>query len=263
MTTVTKTTGRGWAYAGALLGGAVSVAANVAHSYVPPADAPAGWHPHGGAVVGAVFWPFALFVAVEIFARIAWPAGRRWTALRFLGLLPVALVAAVVSYRHLSGLLAFYREDALTSTIGPLAVDGLMVMATGALIATGARRANLVDTVDAADTVAAVDIADRAAPETVVTQPTRAQTSRQTAVETSPAVEGEASPAAEPAPKRAPRKAGRATTATAVARLRARHPDLSAAEIAKRLKVSDRTVRRHLSTLPEPIPDPTAAPLAA
>lgn len=129
--------GRGWAYAGAILGGAVSIAANVAHSYVPPVTAPVGWRPHTGAVVGAVFWPAALFVAVEIVARIAWPTGLRWAAVRFGGLLPVALVAAVVSYRHLAGLLAFYQEDQLTATIGPLAIDGLMVMATGALVATG------------------------------------------------------------------------------------------------------------------------------
>jgi len=129
--------GRGWAYAGALLGGAVSIAANVAHSYVPPAEAPVDWRPHTGAVVGAVFWPAALFVAVEIVARIAWPSGLRWAAIRFGGLLPVALVAAVVSYRHLAGLLAFYQEDHLTATLGPLAIDGLMVMATGALVATG------------------------------------------------------------------------------------------------------------------------------
>lgn len=132
--------GRGWAYGGAGLGGAVSVAANVAHSYLPPAGAPAGWRPELGAVLGAVFWPVALFVAVEIFARVSWPAGKRWVALRFLGLLPVALVAAVVSYRHLSGLLTHYREDGLTAVIGPLAVDGLMVMATGALIAAGNTR---------------------------------------------------------------------------------------------------------------------------
>jgi hypothetical protein len=131
--------GRGWAYVGAGLGGAVSIAANVAHSYVPPAGAPAGWQPEPGAVIGAVFWPVALFVVVETVARTVWPAGRRWVALRYVGLLPVALVAAVVSYRHLSGLLAHYREDSLTALIGPLAVDGLMVMATGALIASAAR----------------------------------------------------------------------------------------------------------------------------
>jgi DNA-binding CsgD family transcriptional regulator len=54
---------------------------------------------------------------------------------------------------------------------------------------------------------------------------------------------------------RTPRRAG---TAAAVARLRARHPDLSAADIAARLGVSDRTVRRHLATL-TPDPAPAAA----
>lgn len=131
--------GRGWGYAGAVLGGAVSVAANVAHSYVPPSGAVIGWAPPAGAVVGAVFWPVALFVAVEILARTSWQAGRHWVAVRFGGLLPVALVAAVVSYRHLAGLLAYYREDSLTVAIGPLAVDGLMVMATASLIATSGR----------------------------------------------------------------------------------------------------------------------------
>lgn len=133
----TNTPGRGWAYTGAILGGAVSVAANIAHSYIPPTHAAASWSPDTGAVIGSVFWPVALFVAVEILTRIPWPAGKGWTMLRFGGLLPVALVAAVVSYRHLSGLLDHYSEDTLTVTIGPLAVDGLMIMATGALLATG------------------------------------------------------------------------------------------------------------------------------
>ena len=145
MTTPTTTSeGRSWAYLGALVGAGVSVAANVAHSYVPPTGAGPGWSPHAGAVVGAVFWPVALLVAIEVLARVAWPAGARWLVVRFGGLGPVALVAAVVSYRHLSGLLSFYGEDGITSTVGPLAVDGLMVMATGALLATrpgGARPA--------------------------------------------------------------------------------------------------------------------------
>src|SRR5205823_10881815 len=186
-------TGRGWAYLGALLGGAVSVAANVAHSYVPPPGAATNWRPHGGAVVGAVFWPVALFVAVEILARIPWPAGKRWVVARYLGLLPVALVAAVVSYRHLSGLLAFYREDPLTSTIGPLAVDGLMVMATSALIATGARRlAVLPEPVPVA-------VPNRTPAETPQPQPDPATA---------------ADPAPAPAPPRPVRKPGKATGLT-------------------------------------------------
>jgi DNA-binding transcriptional ArsR family regulator len=58
--------------------------------------------------------------------------------------------------------------------------------------------------------------------------------------------------AADPAPatKRTPRRTNRTGTAAAVARLRDRHPDMSAADIARRLGVTDRTVRRHLSARP-------------
>src|SRR5690606_39119284 len=130
-----KQPGRGWAYAGAIGGGAVSIAANVAHSFLPPDDAPQGWTPETGAVIGAVVWPVFLFIAVEIFVRNIWPKGWSWVLLRWVGLLPVAGVAAFVSYRHLSGLLAHYGEEPIICIIGPLAVDGLMIMSTGALYA--------------------------------------------------------------------------------------------------------------------------------
>jgi hypothetical protein len=132
---VTAGNGKVWAYLGAIVGGAVSVTANVAHSYVPPAGAAAGWAPHQGAVMLAAFWPLALLVAVEILARVVWPAKQRWMLIRWCGLTPVAVVAAIVSYRHLSGLLDFYGEDDVTVGLGPLAVDGLMVISTGALLA--------------------------------------------------------------------------------------------------------------------------------
>jgi len=229
-----------------VLGGAVSIAANVAHSYVPPPGAadPARWHPQTGAVVGAVFWPLALFVAVEILARTAWPAGRRWIAVRYLGLLPVALVAAGVSYRHLSGLLAFYHEDGLTSSIGPLAVDGLMVMATGALIATGARRPAPVPA-----TVAVLTPAE-------TTQPPDTATDRP--ADTIPDI----SPDTRRIPKRTSRRPSKPDTATAARRLRERHPDMPTTDIARRLGVTDRTIRRHLNTPPSPA-NPSDPPLAA
>jgi hypothetical protein len=129
-----------WAYVGTIVGGLASLAANVAHCYIPPAGAPAGWTPEPGAVISAVFWPVALFVAVEILVRTPWPVGRWWKAARFGGLVPVTLVAAVVSYRHLSGLLAHYGEDTLTAMAGPAAVDGLMVMAAAALLASSHQR---------------------------------------------------------------------------------------------------------------------------
>jgi hypothetical protein len=87
-----------------------------------------------------VFWPVALFVATEILTRVAWPSGHRWQLVKWLGMLPVAAVAALVSYRHLSGLLGYYGEESVVCVLGPLAVDGLMVMATGAILATGQTR---------------------------------------------------------------------------------------------------------------------------
>src|SRR2546423_9531167 len=108
MTETTKASGRGWAYTSAILGGAVSVAANVTDTFLPPTGAPAGWHPAPMAVVFSVAWPVFLFFAVEMLARISWPKGISWSLVRWVGLFPVAVVAASVSYRHLSGLLAHY-----------------------------------------------------------------------------------------------------------------------------------------------------------
>jgi hypothetical protein len=129
------TNGRTWAYLGAALGVALSITANILHSYVPPARSP-GWRPHPGAIVFAGLWPVILLVAIEILARVTWRPGKLYVALRFGGLIPLATVAALVSYRHLSGLMRFYGEDRLSAALGPLAIDGLMVMASAALIAT-------------------------------------------------------------------------------------------------------------------------------
>jgi hypothetical protein len=72
-----------------------------------------------------------------------------------------------------------------------------------------------------------------------------------------PGKDADSSPDTRRSRRRPPRRTG---TAAAVARLRTRHPDMSAADIAARLGVSDRTVRRHLATLPGPaVPAPAAA----
>ena len=217
----TAVSGRGWAYVGAGLGGAVSIAANVAHSYVPPVDAPGAWSPPVGAVVASIFWPIALFVAVEILARVAWPDGKHWAVLRYGGLLPVALVAAFVSYKHLSGLIAFYGEDRLTAMLGPLAVDGLMVVATGALIATSTRKP------------AADPVGDGAEPP----------------VDTS-ARGSDVSPVKRVMPKPA--------SVDKVAKAAAKLPGASIAAIAAKAGVSESTARRHLTALGVTVASPTA-----
>jgi hypothetical protein len=217
--------GRGWAYVGAILGGTVSIAANVAHSYVPPTGAAADWSPQVGAVAGAIFWPIALFVVTEMLARVAWPDGWRWILARFAGLLPVALVAAFVSYRHLSGLLAFYGEDKLTTMFGPLAVDGLMVMATAALLATAARVHAASPVVETVTEAAPTPVVEPAAPVVEVTP------------DPVPVVK-------KPATKRV---TPRPVSAEKVAKVAARMPGATVAEIAAKAEVSVSTARRHLA----------------
>ncbi|RKN24139.1 DUF2637 domain-containing protein [Micromonospora musae] len=147
--TTTNRPSRGWAYLGLILGGIVSVAANIAHSFIAPDGAPENWNPEPGAVVSAIVWPLFLFIAIEILARTPWPTGWGWNLLRWVGLPPVALVAAFVSYRHLSGLLDHYNEETLVVWFGPLAVDGLMLMATAALLATKHTNTRPTETVPA------------------------------------------------------------------------------------------------------------------
>jgi hypothetical protein len=230
--------GRGWAYIGAALGGTVSIAANVAHSYIPPTGAPADWTPQTGAVVGAIFWPVALFVGTEIFSRVVWPSGRAWVALRFGGLLPVALVAALVSYEHLAGLLSFYGYDAVTAHLGPLAVDGLMVMASAALLATVRRTTALP--VPAESTAPAV--AEVPMPEPV----------------DAPMIEDQPAPA--PAVKKTPAKrvTPRPASAVKVAKVAAKMPGAPVAQIAAKAGVSPSTARRHLAALSATDASPSA-----
>jgi hypothetical protein len=123
-----STAGRAWARAGFALGVVTSIAANVGHTYM-------GSDPPPGALAFSAFWPVALLIALEVISRVQWPPGAWWSISRYGGLTTVALIAALVSYRHMSGLLGYYGEDALTATLGPLAVDGLMVVCSTALLA--------------------------------------------------------------------------------------------------------------------------------
>src|SRR5262245_58888909 len=88
-TSSSRVRGRGWAYTGAIIGGLISLAANVAHSFVAPTGAAAGWAPQPGAVVGSMVWPILLFVGVEILVNSRWPKGFWYVVFRFGGLLPI------------------------------------------------------------------------------------------------------------------------------------------------------------------------------
>lgn len=138
---------RAWAVSGMLGGACTSVAANVAHVFVLPAGAPADWMPEPGAVLAAIVWPLALLGATEVLARKRW--AHRWMCiLGTLAVLVVALVAAVISYQHLHDLLIHYGESQLSATIGPLGIDGLMLVCSTALVAADTPADTGVHTVD-------------------------------------------------------------------------------------------------------------------
>jgi hypothetical protein len=136
--------GKVWATLGFVLGIAVSVAGNVAYTSYPTKvelevarAAGETWSAPIGAHLIAAFFPLALLVTVEVLARVPWPRTLGMSAARWGGAALVAGVAGIVSYNHLNGLLRVYGEDHITARLGPLSVDGLMVVCGFALIAIG------------------------------------------------------------------------------------------------------------------------------
>lgn len=134
------------AWAGFVFGGAVSVAANVKHAYIPrPPDgldeaaravwtAPPEWAPDTSAVVGAAVWPLMLLLAVEVMTRVSWGGGW-WNLARFGGVGVVGVGSAIISYGHIHDVLLLWHYGELGARIGPLVVDGLMVVCGFALLA--------------------------------------------------------------------------------------------------------------------------------
>jgi hypothetical protein len=75
-------------------------------------------------------------IAVEAVTRIRWPEGTGWALARFGGAGTVALGSAVISYGHLRDLLVAWQYTSLAAAVGPLVLDGLMVVCGFALLAT-------------------------------------------------------------------------------------------------------------------------------
>jgi hypothetical protein len=122
--------GRGWAYATMLIMLALSVAGNIAHTYHLDAT------PSVRTVVYGIAWPLMVWAGVELFVRVPWQDKISHKLVRWVGILLVASIAALVSYRHLRGLLVADGEEAIVHNMGPLAIDGLMLMSTLALLLT-------------------------------------------------------------------------------------------------------------------------------
>ncbi|MEV0715635.1 helix-turn-helix domain-containing protein [Asanoa sp. NPDC050611] len=158
--------------------------------------------------------PLALLLTVELISRV--PAHRRSLAtVRFTATALIAGIAAWVSYTHMVAVAARYGEEGLAPHLIPLSVDGVVVVASVCLVELAGRMRRNPDPADL----------DRPAP-------------ADTAADTS------ADDKREPRRRKATPKPD---TGALIARLRTQHPDTSAADIAQRIGVTDRTVRRHLN----------------
>jgi hypothetical protein len=123
------------AWAGFVFGSVMSVAANVLHTWLPASEEPPGWSPLVAAQIGAAVWPVGLLLSVEVLSRVPWPRGWQWAFARFAGTGAVALGSAVISYGHLHDVLLAWRYPTLAAAVGPLVLDGLMVISGFALLA--------------------------------------------------------------------------------------------------------------------------------
>lgn len=122
-------------WAGFIFGTAVSVAANVLAARIPPDHAAPDWAPRIDTQLGSAVWPLALLLSIEVLARVAWPKGLWWSVARFGGLSIVASGAFVISYQHINHVLASWGYEWLSQGVGPLVIDGLMVICGVAMLA--------------------------------------------------------------------------------------------------------------------------------
>jgi hypothetical protein len=211
-----------WGVRAALvLGVATSVAANVLHADPNPiSQAIAAWP------------PLALLLTVELISRV--PVHRRsLAAVRLAATASIAGIAAWVSYHHMVGVAARYGEQGAAPYLIPLSVDGLVVVASVCLVEIAGRFREVTEP-------APVEPAQNDGAHVVTEK-----------VDTEPDMPADIAPDNAAQPRRPKR---RQPTSVAVARLRARHPDMSVTDIARRLGVTDRTVRRYLNR-----PAPAAA----
>jgi len=140
-----KDDGKNVALLGLVLGILASIAANVMHSRV---EGSASF----GELIGAALVPCFLLVTIEVAIRTRWSTGAWWTAIRIGSCVMVGLPAALISYRHMQGLLAAWGEGGSAhlgpvamdnSHIGPLAVDGLTLICAAALSSISRSRRSL------------------------------------------------------------------------------------------------------------------------
>lgn len=185
MNKITKAWTYGVAYLSLAVGSGVSISGNIADTYRVATEV--ARTPDGLDIAISAFWPAAVLLAIEMFVSRLWPRTRPMQSVRWAGSLGIGFVAMYVSWHHLADLLSSRGQDGVVATLGPLAIDGLAIMATGLILSSRGHKINL-------DTVATVHLDNSAA--TFVATPTYFATEADVA-ESEAAMHGEVSVADE------------------------------------------------------------------
>jgi hypothetical protein len=129
------------AWLGFVFGSVMSVAANVLHAWLPADERPTGWAPGLAPQVGSAVWPVGLLLSVEVLSRVSWAPGFWWALARYGGAGTVAVGSAIISYGHVREVLLAWGYGRLGAAVGPLVLDGLMVVSGFALLTMSGGRA--------------------------------------------------------------------------------------------------------------------------
>jgi hypothetical protein len=138
-----RASGFWWALAGFSLGSLVSVGFNLQSAWLHNPS------PSLASQAAAVVWPLTLIVSVEVLSRVSWPDGKGWKFVRFSGIVAVALGSATISYGHIYDVLIAWGYERHQAIVGPLVVDGLMLISGFALVSLGRAARAATDTAQA------------------------------------------------------------------------------------------------------------------
>lgn len=111
----------------------ISIIANIGETYLAESDISLWLR-----VPGAAVWPILAFRAIEILIRMLWERRFSHYLTRSLILIP-GIPAIIVSYEHQRALLIAMGETGIVPFIGPIAIDGLMIGCTLAILVTRPR----------------------------------------------------------------------------------------------------------------------------
>lgn len=116
----------------------ISIIANITEAYLATSEISLWLR-----IPGAAVWPILAFRAIEILIRMMWERRFSHYLTRSLILIP-GIPAIIVSYAHQYSLLIAMGETGIVPIVGPIAIDGLMIGCTLAILVTRPREVSEV-----------------------------------------------------------------------------------------------------------------------